>query len=445
MDQRTDPGLMDAQTLLACLRDDRTGGNFQVARRIFSDPAIFELEMKHVFGGTWVYVAHASQVPSANDYLTTRIGRTPVIVMRGEDGQIRTVLNTCRHRGAQVISDRRGNKKALMCPYHGWVYDSTGRCVQVDAEARGGYPQAFRSQSHDLVAVRTESYRGFVFASLNPDVPPLREHLAGAGQLIADMADQSPEGLELVGGVIRYTCAANWKMQLENIDGYHFFPVHASYIGLIAARQQKGGADKIKAIDATQMGKLPGGAYDLGNGHIVDWAMMPNGDDRPLGFQRARIEREFGKARSAWMIDAVRNLAVFPNMLLMDQSSSTIRVVRPVRVDLTELEVYCVAPKGEPAAARERRIRQFEDFLGPAGMATPDDQAVMEACQRGFAADEPEWLQGHYRGIERLRPGADEHARTLGLQPLESASDIDDETFAHAQYREWLKLMTAGV
>ena len=77
------------------------------------------------------------------------------------------------------------------------------------------------------------------------------------------------------------------------------------------------------------------------------------------------------------MIDAVRNLVVFPNLLLMDQSSSTVRIVHPLSVDETLVEVYCVAPRGEPKAARERRLRQFEDFLGPAGLATPDDQAVM--------------------------------------------------------------------
>ena len=74
---------------------------------------------------------------------------------------------------------------------------------------------------------------------------------------------------------------------------------------------------------ATRMAEMPGGNYEFENGHSMDWGFMPNGDDRPLGFQRARVEQQFGADRSRWMIDHVRNLVVYPNVLFMDQSSST--------------------------------------------------------------------------------------------------------------------------
>ena len=446
MDQMTDGNLQELHDVLSCVIDQPAQGRFQVARRMFADPTIFELEMRHIFEASWVYVAHESQLPNPHDYFATQIGRQPVLLLRGEDGALRCVYNSCSHRGALLTSRKRGNQKTLMCAYHGWVYDSSGRCVAVDNEERGAYPPAFANESHDLVQVaRLESYRGFVFASLSAEVPPLREYLSGATALIDTLADQSPDGLEVLKGGIHYTCDSNWKMQLENIDGYHFFPVHASYIGVVMERMKAGGGDKVKAIDASQLASIPGGNYDLGNGHIVDWAIMPNGDDRPLAFQRERINDEFGQTQAQWMIDAIRNLAVYPNLLLMDQSSTTIRVVRPLSVDRTQMEVYCVAPRGEPAAARTRRVRQFEDFLGPAGMATPDDQRVMELCQLGFAARDLGMLQGHYRGTGRLVQGPDEQARRVGLDVVSSGPDIDDETFAHAQYREWARLMARGL
>jgi benzoate/toluate 1,2-dioxygenase alpha subunit len=441
MDQITDRDGLKLAELLDCVQDGPQEGRFEVARRIFADPAIFELEMRNIFESTWVYLAHESQIPNAHDFVAARIGRKPVLVTRGEDGQVNAFLNSCSHRGAELTASKRGNKRTLTCPYHGWVYDSAGRCVNIDAEPRGGYPDYFKGLSHDLARVKVGVYRGFIFGSLNEAVPPIAQHLGGSAAIIDAMVDQSPDGLELLRGAIRYTCRANWKMQLENIDGYHFFPVHTSYIGLIMERQKKA-ANSIKTIDPTQMASLPGGSYQFENGHSMDWGLMPNGDDRPLGLQRERITREFGPDKARWMIDAVRNLVVFPNLLIMDQSSSTVRMVHPLSVDETLVEVYCVAPKGEPKAARERRLRQFEDFLGPAGLATPDDQAVMEACQRGFKASKVPYLQGHFRGMTHLSPGADDNARKLGLSPQFSGSDIDDETFTHTQYRQWLRLMT---
>ena len=441
MDQITDRDSLKLAELLDCVQDAPDQGRFEVARRIFADPAIFELEMRNIFESTWVYLAHESQIPNANDFVAARIGRKPVLVTRGEDGQVNAFLNSCSHRGAELTSSKRGNKRTLTCPYHGWVYDSSGRCVNVDAQPRGGYPDYFAGLSHDLARVKVGVYRGFVFGSLNESVEPLAQYLGGSAAVIDAMADQSPDGLELIRGGIRYTCRANWKMQLENIDGYHFFPVHTSYIGLILERQKKA-TNTLKTIDPTQMASLPGGSYQFENGHSMDWGLMPNGDDRPLGFQRERITRQFGPDKARWMIDAVRNLVVFPNLLLMDQSSSTVRIVHPLSVDQTLIEVYCVAPRGEPKAARERRLRQFEDFLGPAGLATPDDQAVMEACQRGFMASRRPYLQGHFRGMTHVTAGADDNARAIGLAPQFSGSDIDDETFTHTQYRQWLRLMT---
>lgn len=174
-------------------------------------------------------------------------------------------------------------------------------------------------------------------------------------------------------------------------------------------------SSSIKTIDVTEMAKYPGGAYQFENGHCMNWGFMPNGDDRPLGFQRERIEKAFGKEVARWMIDHVRNLIIYPNVLLMDQSSTTVRMIHPISADKTLVEIYCIAPKGEPAAARERRIRQFEDFLGPAGMATSDDQSVFEACQRSVMSNRIPMMQGYGRGITNIRPGADREAASVGF------------------------------
>ena len=140
------------------------------------------------------------------------------------------------------------------------------------------------------------------------------------------------------------------------------------------------------------------------------------------------------------MIDCVRALLVFPNLWLMDQASTTVRVVRPLAVDRTRLDVFCIAPRNEPAAARTLRLRQFEDFLGPAGLATPDDQTVMEQCQRGYAGTAVPWQQGYARGAGGIAWGGDAAAGEIGLQPVASGG-ITDEVLAHGAYRQWRRLM----
>ena len=69
-------------TLDTALEDDAAKGVFRVSRDIFTDPEIFELEMKHIFEGNWIYLAHESQIPNKNDYFTTWMGRQPVFIAR---------------------------------------------------------------------------------------------------------------------------------------------------------------------------------------------------------------------------------------------------------------------------------------------------------------------------------------------------------------------------
>jgi len=94
---------------------------------------------------------------------------------------------------------------------------------------------------------------------------------------------------------------------------------------------------------------------------------------------------------------------------------------------------------------RERRIRQYEDFFNATGMATPDDLAIFEACQEGYEARIVEWQQGYDRGMQHITHGPDAFAKELGIHPNSSGPDATDETLYHGQYREWMRLMQAGL
>ncbi len=435
---------LDFQTYIV---DQPEQGFFTIDRSLFTDPEIFELEMAYIFEGSWIYVAHESQLPRPNDFFTTTMGRQPILLMRNQAGEIGGFINTCPHRGATVCLAKRGNQKVLTCPYHGWSFNTNGGLVSVKDRDSGAYPPVFERQDHGLSRIpRLTNYRGFLFASLNPNVPELDEHLGVARTCIDMLADQAPEGLEVLRGSADYTFAGNWKLQAENgVDGYHFDVVHRSFMGVIQ-RRAAARHDAVKALDVQRLeaATLATGSYDLGNGHTLLWTDYPNPQVRPSYQRRDEMASRHGETHARWMIDRLRNLLLYPNVFFMDQISTQLRVIHPLAPDKTRVSTYCIAPVGEAPEMREHRLRQYEDFFNASGVGTPDDLAAFEACQRGYEGRQVRWQQGYVRGAQRLVRGPDAEAQALGLQPDSSTPDFRDETIYHGHYRQWLKLMRQG-
>jgi benzoate/toluate 1,2-dioxygenase alpha subunit len=419
----------------------RREGVFEIARPLFTDPAVLERELAAIFEGTWLYVCHESQIREAGDWFATHMGRQPVVIVRGQDGVVRGFINACAHRGATLCRTRRGNNKFFACPYHGWVYGCDGRNLQIKDQASGAYPPTFDSASHDLTAVpRIESYRGFVFASLNAAVPTLSVHLGDARLFIDLLVEQSPNGLEVLRGASSYVNRGNWKLQLENaLDGYHFTTVHANYLAMMARRVPRD--SEVRRAYDDSLTQRTSGWYEFAHGHGVMWATYPRPEARPTWEWKANIERRVRPAWAHWMLHHQRNVLIYPNLLLQDNASTQIRVIRPLGVDDCEVSIYAIAPVGESAMARTTRLRQYEDFFNATGVATTDDLVVFDACQRGFAAALVRWQQGYARGGARIHTGQDEHAKLLDIHPVTWGDDFQDEGMLHGQFRQWTHLL----
>jgi benzoate/toluate 1,2-dioxygenase alpha subunit len=429
------------------VEDDPENGIFRARRDMFTDEELFELEMKHIFEGNWIYLAHESQIPNPNDYFTTQMGRVPVVITRDKTGQLHALVNACSHRGAMLCRFKRANKATFTCPFHGWTFSNTGKLLKVKDPQGAGYPEQFNCEgSHDLTRVaRFESYRGFLFGSLNPDVSSLEDYLGEAKKMIDMVANQSDEGLEVLRGSSTYTFDGNWKLQAENgADGYHVSAVHWNYVAT-TSRRGKEKEDKIKANDASKWAKQKGGFYSFDNGHLLLWTVWADPSNRPLYPRRDELVAKHGEAKADWMIGYLRNLCLYPNLFLMDQFSSQLRVFRPVAVDKTEVTIYCIAPKGESAEARTRRIRQYEDFFNASGMATPDDTEEFRATQRGYAGARVARWNDLTRGATQWITGPDEDARAIGLEPILSGARTEDEGLFVIQHKQWTERMRAAI
>ena len=428
--------------LNAMLEDDKEKGIYRCKREMFTDPDLFELEMTHIFEGNWIYLAHESQIPNVNDFLTTTMGRQPIFIARNKAGELNAFLNACSHRGAMLCRHKTGNRASYTCPFHGWTFNNSGKLLKVKDPAAAGYPEGFNCEgSHDLTKVaRFESYRGFLFGSLNPDVKSLAEHLGESAKIIDMIVDQSADGLEVLRGSSSYIYEGNWKLTAENgADGYHVSSVHWNYAATQNQRTLREAGEEIKTMSAGSWAKGGGGFYSFDHGHLLLWTRWANPEDRPAWERRDELARDFGQARADWMIENSRNLCLYPNVYLMDQFSSQIRIARPISVNQTEITIYCIAPKGESSEARTKRIRQYEDFFNVSGMATPDDLEEFRSCQTGYGAGRG-W-NDMSRGAEHWVEGADAGALEIDLKPLLSGVRTEDEGLFVLQHKYWQETM----
>jgi benzoate/toluate 1,2-dioxygenase alpha subunit len=414
-----------------------------VDRRIFADPELFELEQSQIWEKVWVYVAHESQLPKPKDYLTSWIGRAPIVVNRDKSGQFNAFVNICSHRGATLCRTSKGSASNFVCSFHGWAFDAQGNLLAAMNEKGAGYPEGFDKSKRGLTKVRLENYRGFLFATLNQQAEPLQDYLAESKTFIDIVVDQSPQGIEVLKGRSVYTFNGNWKLQAENgVDAYHVDSVHANYVQMIQNRAKINAAGKpLKVLAVGDYNLNATGYYDLGNGHTLIWTQMTNPQDRPVYAQREELAERMGQVKADWAVNRARNLLLYPNVFLMDQMGTQIRMFRPLSVDKTEVTIYCFAPVGEAPVERAKRIRQYEDFFNASGMATSDDLTEFNESQKGCSNYSVMRWSDMSRGASHEIAGPDELAAGLGIAPTTSGAKAADEGIFIAQHQRWAELM----
>lgn len=436
-----------------CLDIRPDEGIYRVARDIFTNEALFDLEMALIFEKQWIYACHESEIPNNHDFMTLRAGRQPIIVTRDGQGELHALINACQHRGTTLTRMMKGNQSTFTCPFHAWCYKSDGRLVKV--KAPGEYPENFDKATRSLKKARIASYNGFVFINLNTRGSDTLEEFLGDARIFFDMmVAQSESGeLEVLPGRSAYTYEGNWKLQNENgLDGYHVSTVHYNYVTTVQHRQQVNQQHNPQASQTLDYSKLGAGDADTDdgwfafhNGHSVLFSDMPNPAVRP-GYAHImpRLIKEHGQPRAEWMMHRLRNLNIYPSMFFLDQISSQLRIIRPLAWNKTEIHSFCIGVKGESAADRESRIRQFEDFFNVSGMGTPDDLVEFREAQRGFQARLERW-NDISRGCDRWERGPTQNTTTLGITPAMTGTEFTHEGLYVNQHGYWQKFLMAGL
>jgi len=199
--------------------DGDLAGARTIPARWYHDAALFEREQARVFARTWQLVGRTASASAAGDYLTCRVGREPLLVVRDEGGTLRALSNVCRHR-AGPVAQGAGNRRSFQCGYHGWTYGLDGRLLATpEFEGVRGFDKA----GTRLPEARVEEWGGFLFVNLDPEAPPLRDFL---GAITRETGSLALERMTLRRQV-DYELACNWKVYVDNyLEGYHIPIVH---------------------------------------------------------------------------------------------------------------------------------------------------------------------------------------------------------------------------
>ena len=198
----------------------------------YVDPRIAELERLNVFSGTWQLVARTEQLSRPGQFVSTHIAGEPVVIVRGNAGELRAFFNVCRHHAAAVVTQPCGQASILQCPYHGWKYGLDGSLKGMP-EFEG--VQNFERGQNGLVPVRVETWECFVFVNLDPEVASLNDFL---GRLIPRV---SPLGIGQLHYFDRrtYDIHCNWKVFVDNYldGGYHVPYLHKGLNSVLDYKQ----------------------------------------------------------------------------------------------------------------------------------------------------------------------------------------------------------------
>ena len=195
----------------------------------YFDPGIAELERSSVFSSTWQVVGRVDQLRDNGQFFTAELAGEPLVVARGEDGQLRAFYNVCRHHAAAVVTEAQGCAKQFRCPYHGWTYGIDGALKgMVEFDGVRNFDRA----KNGLVPIRVDTWENFVFVNLDGRASPLLKFLGIVTDLVTPL--ELSKKLHYFDRRV-YTLNCNWKVYVDNYldGGYHVPHAHKGLSSVI--------------------------------------------------------------------------------------------------------------------------------------------------------------------------------------------------------------------
>jgi nitrite reductase/ring-hydroxylating ferredoxin subunit len=424
----------------------------EVDRRIYSDPAIFELEMERIFARSWLFLCHESQIPNPGDFFQAVMGRDNVLVVRQKDGSIKAILNTCAHRGNAVCRAEEGNARSFLCTYHGWSYGIDGRLNGVPG-FNTFYNGALDKSRLGLSPVaQVANYKGFIFGTHDASAPPLEEFLGATGRLGLDTIAMRGD-MEVVPGIQKFVIECNWKIAVDNLfDWYHPQITHASAFqpNVLPSVPMRNGVQK---IDMNGVNMQSGAGLELSGGGIIgtefetvvvlgEYGHAIGGPTRSSSgyFEFAPEWRDTPEAMAALGPVGI-NVAGHPNVFpttwaTVTQPQISLRIPRDP--SHTEIWWFTFVDRNMSREMRDFMVSMACRVFGPAGVLEQDDGenwAQATAQSRGVASR-------RMKHQLKMGLGRGKIIKEAGLSRIEGLTSEYGQLWTYYSWAQWMKGLT---
>lgn len=392
----------------------------------YTNPDLYQKELERFFyNNHWCYVGLEAEIPNPGDFKRTVIGERSVLLTRDLKGEIHVIENVCAHRGMQLMRERTGNTRRLVCAYHQWNYSLDGDLQGVpflrgfrDGDKRvGGMPAEFDVKDNGLTKLKVARRGGVVFASFNPDIESFEDFV---GPEVLAYFDRLFDGRKLtILGYNRQRIPGNWKLMQENIkDPYHPGLLHTWFVtyGLWRADNRSALRMDAQHRHAAMISRRgdPQKQSDATKGVSSFKESMTINDQRLLDI----VHEPWWGEPTAVMI------TLFPSLIIQQQVNSvSTRHIHPNGHGSFDFVWTHFGFEDDTPEMTQRRLIQANLF-GPAGFVSADDGEVIEYSQEGF--EQKPW----HRAVAELDGygvGDTEHMVT--------------ETLIRGMYEYWRKVM----
>jgi phenylpropionate dioxygenase-like ring-hydroxylating dioxygenase large terminal subunit len=351
-----------------------------VSRDAFVSQDVYRLEQERIFDRTWIYLGHATEIPAAGDYVVRKLGSAEVIVVRGSEGAIHVLLNSCRHRGTKLCRAEAGSARNFTCPYHGWTYERNGRLITTTFDQH--FPAGTDFSQLDLVPVpRVENYKGLIFGCWDADVVDLERFLGDIRWYLDPFFHRSPGGMEVLAPPHRWRARSNWKIGSLNFigDSQHVLTTHAGPVTLDRTRSTREGFTTA-GEDSFQV------VTDDGHGCTLTYLApgMPEANYRTHAPDLQPLYAQVLPASQVAMLHHLRVCVgtVFPNFSFIEtqaelgEKAVIIRQWQPVSATEMEVLSWVLAEREAPADYKDRVLKYGFHNFGAAGVFEQDDMEL---------------------------------------------------------------------
>ncbi len=196
---------------------------YRLPPEAYFEPSWYELEVKELFGKTWNLVGHESNLKASGDFITSKVGADPVVVVRTPEGGLSGYLNMCRHRGMAIACGSGNCGDSLRCGYHGWEFSLDEGALTRVPQRKTQFPD-INAEALGLYTVAVATWGGFVFVHPDPTQADTFDEWLGD---FPEKMGKYPWAELVEVGTETVPLKCNWKLYIENhIDWLHLWYLH---------------------------------------------------------------------------------------------------------------------------------------------------------------------------------------------------------------------------